>query len=38
MPAMTIRKFRPAAGSDDAESEAVAEPVAFVHNRIINIR
>ena len=38
MPAMTIRKFRPAAGSDDAESEVLAEPVAFVRNRIINIR
>ena len=38
MPAMTIRKYRLAAGSDDAESEALAEPAAFVHNRIINIR
>ena len=38
MPAMTIRKYRPAAGSDDAESEALAEPVAIVRNRIINIR
>ena len=38
MSAMTIRKYRLAAGSYNAESEALAGPAAFVHNRIINIR
>lgn len=38
MPAMTIRKYRLADAFYNAESEALAEPAAFVHNRIINIR
>ena len=37
MPAMTIRKFRPAAGSDDAESEALAEPASDYKYKVKNI-